>query len=83
MEATVENFSLNQYVVDDARGRFPTRDSLTCPAEVAPSTRRPGKVKAVTFRYGADNCCQHPTVRSTLSRSGDIRPEDVVVSSVS
>jgi transposase len=38
----------------DARGRFPTRDSLTCLAGVAPSTRQSGKVKAVTFRWGAD-----------------------------
>jgi transposase len=37
----------------DARGRFPTRDSLTCLAGVAPSTRQSGKVKAVTFRWGA------------------------------
>jgi hypothetical protein len=35
-------------------GRFPTRDSLTCLAGVAPSTRQSGKVKAVTFRWGAD-----------------------------
>ncbi|HEX4059474.1 MAG TPA: transposase [Streptosporangiaceae bacterium] len=34
----------------DARGRFPTRDSLTCLAGVAPSTRQSGKVKSVTFR---------------------------------
>jgi hypothetical protein len=40
--------------IGDARGRFPTRDSLTCLAGVAPSTRQPGKVKAVTFRLGAD-----------------------------
>ncbi len=36
-----------------ARGRFPTRDSLTCLAGVAPSTRQSGKVKSVTFRWGA------------------------------
>ena len=40
--------------IGDARGRFPTRDSLTCLAGVAPSTRQPGKVKTVTFRWGAD-----------------------------
>lgn len=39
--------------IGDARGRFPTRDSLTCLAGVAPSTRQSGKVKAVTFRWGA------------------------------
>ncbi len=36
--------------IGDARGRFPARDSLTCLAGVAPSTRQSGKVKAVTFR---------------------------------
>jgi transposase len=40
--------------IGDARGRFPTRDSLTCLAGVAPSTRQSGKVKSVTFRWGAD-----------------------------
>lgn len=40
--------------IGDARGLFPTRDSLTCLAGVAPSTRQSGKVKAVTFRWGAD-----------------------------
>jgi transposase len=40
--------------IGDARGRFPTRDSLTCLAGVAPSTRQSGKVKTVTFRWGAD-----------------------------
>jgi transposase len=40
--------------IGDARGRFPTRESLTCLAGVAPSTRQSGKVKAVTFRWGAD-----------------------------
>ena len=36
--------------IGDARGRFPARDSLTCLAGVAPSTRQSGKVKTVTFR---------------------------------
>lgn len=40
--------------IGDARGRFPTRESLTCLAGVAPSTRQSGKTKAVTFRWGAD-----------------------------
>ena len=40
--------------IGDARGRFPTPDSLACLAGVAPSTRASGKVKAVTFRWGAD-----------------------------
>jgi transposase len=40
--------------IGDARGRFPTRDSLACLAGVAPSTRQSGKVKTVTFRWGAD-----------------------------
>ena len=37
--------------IGDARGRFPTADSLACLAGVAPSTRQSGKVKAVTFRW--------------------------------
>jgi transposase len=40
--------------IGDARGRFPTADSLACLAGVAPSTRQSGKVKAVTFRWAAD-----------------------------
>jgi transposase len=36
-----------------ARGRFPTADSLACPAGVALSTRQSGKTKAVTFRWSA------------------------------
>ena len=40
--------------IGDARGRFPTPESLACLAGVAPSTRASGKVKAVTFRWGAD-----------------------------
>lgn len=40
--------------IGDARSRFPTRDSLTCLAGVAPSTRQSGKTKTVTFRWGAD-----------------------------
>jgi transposase len=40
--------------IGDARGRFPTPESLACLAGVAPSTRQSGKVKAVVFRWGAD-----------------------------
>jgi hypothetical protein len=40
--------------IGDARGRFPTPDSLACLAGVAPSTRQSGKVKSVIFRWGAD-----------------------------
>jgi transposase len=40
--------------IGDARGQFPTADSLACLAGVAPSTRQSGKVKAVTFRWSAD-----------------------------
>jgi transposase len=40
--------------IGDARGRFPTADSLACLAGVAPSTRQSGKVCVVTFRWGAD-----------------------------
>ncbi|MET0227092.1 MAG: IS110 family transposase [Actinomycetes bacterium] len=41
--------------IGDARGRFPTADSLACLAGVAPSTRQSGKTKAVTFRWSADH----------------------------
>jgi transposase len=40
--------------IGDARGRFPTPESLTCLAGLAPSTRQSGKVKAVTFRWAVD-----------------------------
>lgn len=40
--------------IGDARGRFPTPGSLACLAGVAPSTRQSGKIKAVSFRWGAD-----------------------------
>lgn len=40
--------------IGDARGRFPTADSMACLAGVAPSTRQSGKAKAVSFRWGAD-----------------------------
>jgi transposase len=40
--------------IGDARGRFPTPDSLACLGGVAPSTRQSGKTKAVTFRWAAD-----------------------------
>ncbi|HEY2100450.1 MAG TPA: IS110 family transposase [Pseudonocardia sp.] len=40
--------------IGDARGRFPTADSLACLAGVAPSTRQSGKVRVVSFRWGAD-----------------------------
>ncbi len=41
--------------IGDARGRFPTADSLAALAGVAPSTRQSGKAKAVTFRWSADH----------------------------
>lgn len=40
--------------IGDARGRFPTPEALACLAGVAPSTRQSGKIKAVSFRWGAD-----------------------------
>ncbi len=40
--------------IGDARGRFPTADSLACLGGVAPSTRQSGKLTAVSFRWGAD-----------------------------
>lgn len=40
--------------IGDARGKFPTADSLAALAGVTPSTRQSGKVKAVTFRWGCN-----------------------------
>jgi transposase len=40
--------------IGDARGRFPTSDSLACLAGVAPSTRESGKVRVVAFRWAVD-----------------------------
>ena len=40
--------------IGDARGRFPTPESLAALAGVVPSTRQSGKVKIVTFRYGCN-----------------------------
>lgn len=40
--------------IGDARGRFPTADSLACLGGVAPSTRQSGKIEVVSFRWGAD-----------------------------
>jgi len=40
--------------IGDCRARFPTADSLACLAGAAPSTRQSGKVKIVSFRWGAD-----------------------------
>jgi len=40
--------------IGDARGRFPTADSLACLAGVAPSTRQSGKTKTVSFRWAAE-----------------------------
>jgi len=40
--------------IGDARGRYPTPDSLAALAGITPSTRQSGKMKAVVFRWGAD-----------------------------
>jgi transposase len=40
--------------IGDARGRFPTPESLACLAGVAPSTRQSGTMKMITFRRAAD-----------------------------
>jgi transposase len=40
--------------IGDARGRFPTADSLACLAGVAPSTRQSGKTIVIGFRWSAD-----------------------------
>lgn len=40
--------------IGDCRAKFPTRESLTCLAGVAPSTRQSGKNRAVGFRWACD-----------------------------
>jgi transposase len=40
--------------IGDARGRFPTPDSLACLAGAAPSTRQSGKLTIVAFRWAVD-----------------------------
>jgi len=40
--------------IGDARGRFPTRESLTGLAGAAPATIQSGKVRTVAFRWEAD-----------------------------
>lgn len=40
--------------IGDCRARFPTADSLACLAGAAPSTRRSGTMRIVSFRWGAD-----------------------------
>lgn len=40
--------------IGDARGRFPTRESLTGLAGVAPATIQSGKIRTVAFRWQAD-----------------------------
>ncbi len=40
--------------IGDCRARFPTHESLTCLAGVAPSTRQSGKIRAVSFRWACD-----------------------------
>ena len=40
--------------IGDCRARFPTPQSLTCLAGVAPSTRQSGKIRAVGFRWACN-----------------------------
>jgi transposase len=40
--------------IGDCRAKFPTRESLTCLAGVAPSTRQSGKTRTVGFRWACD-----------------------------
>jgi transposase len=40
--------------IGDCRAKFPTPDSLSCLAGVAPSTRQSGKSRAVSFRWACD-----------------------------
>jgi transposase len=58
--------------IGDARGKFPTADSLAALAGVAPSTRQSGKVKAVTFRWG----CNKQLRDALCDFAGDSRHEN-------
>ena len=58
--------------IGDARGRFPTANSLAALAGVAPSTRQSGKVKAVTFRWG----CNKQLRDALCDFSGDSRHDN-------
>ena len=49
--------------IGDARGRFPTAEALACLAGAAPSTRSPGKVKIVTFRWAVDKQLRDAVMR--------------------
>lgn len=40
--------------IGDARGRYPTPESLICLAGPAPSTRQSGKVRVLSFRWAVD-----------------------------
>jgi transposase len=40
--------------IGDCRARFPTPQSLACLAGAAPSTRQPGKMRTVCFRWACD-----------------------------
>jgi transposase len=40
--------------IGDCRARFPTPGALACLAGVAPSTKRSGKARSVSFRWSAD-----------------------------
>jgi transposase len=40
--------------IGDCRAKFPTPESLTCLAGVAPATRQSGKLRSVGFRWAAD-----------------------------
>ena len=40
--------------IGDCRARFPAPESLACLAGAAPSTRQPGKIRAVGFRWSCD-----------------------------
>jgi transposase len=58
--------------IGDARGKFPTPQSLAALAGVAPSTRQSGKTKAVTFRWGCNK-----QLRDTLCDfAGDSRHDN-------
>lgn len=59
--------------IGDARGRFPTAESLACLAGVAPTTRQSGKIKAVTYRWSADKELRDTLRDALCDFAGDCR----------
>jgi len=58
--------------IGDCRARFPTPESLACPAGVAPSTRQSGKMRSVGFRWACDKQLRDAVCDSPMGLAGQI-----------